>query len=79
MMGKKCEDCKHWVQGDQVLSTDIGNVGNCVFLTTQGSGFYEYPQHTPYWARELIHRTTSFNGTNCPVHELQQALEKDDG
>lgn len=69
---KDCESCIYWVQGDQVLTTNVSNVGNCVFLTTQGSGFYDHPQHVPYWAKNLIQRTISWEGTHCPVHKMRE-------
>lgn len=69
---EECETCQHWVLGDQVLTTDITNTGNCVFMTTQEAGFYDKPQHVPFWAKNLLHRTVSWEGTGCPVYELRK-------
>ena len=66
-MRKQCETCRYYLAGDPIGK--IGNMGTCIFMLRQETGFYDHPTHVPFWARELINRVTSWEGKTCPTWE----------
>lgn len=63
-MTKRCEDCRFWTVGD-ASPKKIGNVGICSALMPHTAGFYDRNLNVPFWAQDLAHQTTSYQGVDC--------------
>lgn len=55
--GKCCETCRFWSLPDLHVVKQYGNVGTCAALTSELC--------LPFWARESLRRTTSYEGKDC--------------
>ena len=63
-----CENCQFWKVGD-LSAKNIGNVGQCIWMLAREADFYAKVMHVPFWAKQIIHQTASYDGEYCNVFE----------